>query len=242
MDKVKSAVKLCKDTAEAVEAALFKTCESNPNSPKYKNWTKMFIENVTDCRNKGFYYRVLTGEISVYKVVTLDGAEMAKPEYSTLKSDGTGLEEANVGRAEAPACFADTSETRQEVLAHGVKEDIVEIEDNKASHCPMSETNSLKKYSTKKASSKSTDLCSNKNAKTAKQSSKRSDIQKTTSVSTLDVILGDGAKDTTEQHLTKQKLQAEAERKEREEKEKQREEDRRFRKVGDISDYTIQSV
>ncbi|KIH54561.1 hypothetical protein ANCDUO_15292, partial [Ancylostoma duodenale] len=52
MDKVKSAMKLCKDAAEGVEAALFKACESNLNSPKYKGWTKTFIENVADCRNK----------------------------------------------------------------------------------------------------------------------------------------------------------------------------------------------
>lgn len=62
-------------------------------------------------------------------------------------------------------------------------------------------------------------------------------------MSALDSILGDGARDTTEQHLShfydvncsiclaKQKSLAEAERKEREEKEKQRLEDKRFREV-----------
>ncbi|KAK6055144.1 hypothetical protein COOONC_07348, partial [Cooperia oncophora] len=61
--------------------------------------------------------------------------------------------------------------------------------------------------------------------------------------STLDSLLGDGAKDTTEQHLShfydvncsiclaKQKSQAEQERKEREEKERQRLEEKRFRQM-----------
>ena len=52
MDKLKFTMKLCKEIAENVEAALFKVCESNLNSPKYKGWTKTFIQNITDCRNK----------------------------------------------------------------------------------------------------------------------------------------------------------------------------------------------
>uniref|UniRef100_A0A158P7K6 TFIIS central domain-containing protein n=1 Tax=Angiostrongylus cantonensis TaxID=6313 RepID=A0A158P7K6_ANGCA len=87
MDKVKSAMKLCKDVSESIEAALFKSCGSNFSSTSYKTWTKAFIENVADCRNKGFYYRVLTGMISVHKVVTLDRNQMRKPEYSSPLDD-----------------------------------------------------------------------------------------------------------------------------------------------------------
>lgn len=56
MEKLKSAVKLSKEVAENVEAALFKSCKLNLNSPRYKMWTKIFIENVTDCRNKVLDY------------------------------------------------------------------------------------------------------------------------------------------------------------------------------------------
>ncbi|KAK6035048.1 hypothetical protein COOONC_27450 [Cooperia oncophora] len=105
MDKVKSAIKLCKDVSENIEAALFKSCQSNLNSPKYKTWTKTFIENVADCRNKSFYYRVLTGVITVQKLVTLEGPDMRKPEYSA-PLDGVGDEEVKVveaGEAEEAA-------------------------------------------------------------------------------------------------------------------------------------------
>ncbi|VDK46571.1 unnamed protein product [Cylicostephanus goldi] len=248
MDKIKSAVKLCKDTAEAVEAALFKHCNSNPNSPKYKNWTKMFIENVTDHRNKGFYHRVLTGAISVYKVVTLEGADMGKPEYAApINEDGSGVEEANILSEEVSATTSAANENvKPEAEEPVAVERVAEVAKGTGSGAAMSETD-VSKSSLKRDPSFS--RSNSEGVKPRRTSSKRSDARKV--VTTIDAILGDGAKDTTEQHLShfydvncsiclaKQKQQAEAERKEREEKEKQREEERRFREVCLVSDRIL---
>ncbi|KJH41310.1 hypothetical protein DICVIV_12721 [Dictyocaulus viviparus] len=225
MDKVKSAMKLCKDVSESVEAALYKFCGSNLNSTWYKSWTKSFIENVADCRNKAFYYRVLTGMISVQKVVSLDGNNMRKPEYSSPLDETCSVNKsAEQGNDARVSSDGDVSTLDPIVSTRGI----------------------VKKESTSVATkaSSSTSKCDNK----SKRAPRRSDgVQKTvhtaTSLSTLDSILGDGAKDTTEQHLShfydvncsiclaKQKSQAEAERKEKEEKERQREEDRRYREM-----------
>ncbi|EYC16808.1 hypothetical protein Y032_0032g2505 [Ancylostoma ceylanicum] len=243
MDKVKSAMKLCKDAAEGVEAALFKICESNLNSPKYKGWTKTFIENVADCRNKAFYYRVLTGVISVHKVVTLDGDDMKKPEYSApLDADGADEEKQNAKAEDVNSSTSTSNNVKIEEKTQDSKEPPTKNEDSNASG---SQTSLSRKTSMKKETpSKTTPNAQNKqDVRPAKRATRRSDSQKPAAVSTIDAILGDGAKDTTEQHLShfydvncsiclaKQKSQAEAERKEREEKEKQREEDRRFREM-----------
>ncbi|RCN49339.1 SPOC domain protein [Ancylostoma caninum] len=243
MDKVKSAMKLCKDAAEGVEAALFKMCESNLNSPKYKGWTKTFIENVADCRNKAFYYRVLTGVISVHKVVTLDGDDMKKSEYSApMEADGADEEKPNAKSEDVNSSASTSNNAKIEEKTQDMKEPSAKNED---SHASASQANLSRKTSAKKETpSKTTSSAQNKqDVKPAKRATRRSDSQKPAAVSTIDAILGDGAKDTTEQHLShfydvncsiclaKQKSQAEAERKEREEKEKQREEDRRFREM-----------
>ncbi|VDM54402.1 unnamed protein product [Angiostrongylus costaricensis] len=233
MDKVKSAMKLCKDVSENIEAALFKSCGSNFSSISYKTWTKAFIENVADCRNKGFYYRVLTGLISVHKVVTLDRNQMRKPEYSSPLDDV----QASVFSLVVPAnsvveqrddasvsCDADKSDLNVSTVGVMKKEGISSI------------ITKVSTTSTKKAEPKGI-------VRVARRSDARKVPSANTSLSTLDSILGDGAKDTTEQHLShfydvncsiclaKQKSQAEAERKEKEEKERQREEDRRFREM-----------
>ncbi|KAJ1368256.1 hypothetical protein KIN20_029347 [Parelaphostrongylus tenuis] len=205
MDKVKSAMKLCKDVSENIEAALFKHCGSNLNSTSYKSWTKSFIENVADCRNKSFYYRVLTGMISVCKVVTLDGNDMKKPEYSS-PLDEAPANSVVEHRDDAPvSCEQD--KTDQSVSTRGtIKKDGVSATTTKAS------TNSTKKTETKQTE------------RVAQRSNARKSVSASASSSTLEAILGDGAKDTTEQHLShfydvncsiclaKQKSQAEAER------------------------------
>ncbi|XGW07280.1 hypothetical protein V3C99_010458 [Haemonchus contortus] len=250
IDKVKSAIKLCKDVAENVEAALFKSCQSNLNSPRYKTWTKTFIDNVADCRNKSFYYRVLTGNISVQKLVTLEGVDMRKPEYSTPLDDvgGEDAKEIENDDADQPS----TSESKADPVKAGESEDPTENskknddESAAGSTAPASETNietrsASRKSMTATKSSKKADI------KSVKRPSRKSEQPKTASasasVSTLDSLLGDGAKDTTEQHLShfydvncsiclaKQKSQAELERKEREEKERQRLEEKRFREM-----------
>ncbi|ETN74648.1 hypothetical protein NECAME_03962, partial [Necator americanus] len=246
MDKVKSAMKLCKDIAENVEAALFKNCESNLNSPKYKSWTKAFIENVADCRNKSFYYRVLMGMISVHKVVTLEADDMKKPEYSApLDDEGKNVATASAKVEDVTPLSSLTNDPKVEESGQDVKEIPAKIDNDSVTSASLSEPNLSRKTPTKKEQSVKLISSSQKKSdiRPMKRPMRRSDSQKSAQVSALDAILGDGAKDTTEQHLShfydvncsiclaKQKSQAEAERKEREEKEKQREEDRRFREM-----------
>ncbi|EPB80199.1 yoelii repeat of length 46 [Ancylostoma ceylanicum] len=222
MDKVKSAMKLCKDAAEGVEAALFKICESNLNSPKYKGWTKTFIENVADCRNKAFYYRVLTGVISVHKVVTLDGDDMKKPEYSApldgsfailfsrdfddakeyiFLADGADEEKQNAKAEDVNSSTSTSNNVKIEEKTQDSKEPPTKNEDSNASG---SQTSLSRKTSMKKETpSKTTPNAQNKqDVRPAKRATRRSDSQKPAAVSTIDAILGDGAKDTTEQHLS----------------------------------------
>ncbi|KAK5972264.1 SPOC domain protein [Trichostrongylus colubriformis] len=251
MDKVKSAIKLCKEVAENVEAALFKSCHSNLSSPRYKTWTKTFIENVADCRNKSFYYRVLMGTISVQKVVTLEGEDMRKPEYSA-PIDGADDEDAKLVEGGDVAIVSSSEPNDAEKPDEMVgQSDTVKKKDSEghavatasASETSIPTRSASKKETTTSKTSKKSDV----KKESAKRPSRKSDVQKiasaSTSVSALDSILGDGAKDTTEQHLShfydvncsiclaKQKSQAEQERKEREEKEKQRLEEKRFRQM-----------
>ncbi|KAK6014071.1 hypothetical protein OSTOST_20580, partial [Ostertagia ostertagi] len=249
MDKVKSAIKLCKDAAENIEAALFKSCQSNLNSPRYKAWTKTFIENVADCRNKSFYYRVLTGTISVQKLVTLEGADMRKPEYSA-PLDGADDEDVKLveGGDVDTSSAAEPNDAGKSGEAGEPIESLKKNDDESSTGATASVSEAT--IATRSASRK--DSAAPKSSKRpevkpAKRPSRKSEPSKTTtasaSMSTLDSLLGDGAKDTTEQHLShfydvncsiclaKQKSQAEQERKEREEKEKQRLEEKRFREM-----------
>ncbi|KAE9415652.1 hypothetical protein Angca_002670 [Angiostrongylus cantonensis] len=238
MDKVKSAMKLCKDVSESIEAALFKSCGSNFSSTSYKTWTKAFIENVADCRNKGFYYRVLTGMISVHKVVTLDRNQMRKPEYSSPLDVSWNSVMMHLFRAmgiNLVQCLSGTKMHRTVVRVCGLDQNISTGGAMKKEGISSISTK-VSTTSTKKAEPTGT-------VRVARRSEARKAPSANTSLSTLDSILGDGAKDTTEQHLShfydvncsiclaKQKSQAEAERKEKEEKERQREEDRRFREM-----------
>ncbi|KHJ89506.1 transcription factor S-II, central domain protein [Oesophagostomum dentatum] len=205
MDKLKFTMKSCKEIAESVEAALFKVCESNLNSPKYKGWTKTFIQNVTDCRNKGFYHRVLTGDLSVQKLVTLEAEDMRKPEYSS-PLNGEGSEEAikteSVGTV-SPAT-ATTNAAKTEENSENAAQTTVKSEEGGAAVSSTPEPGARKKSTSKKESPAKTPLNDKKklDAKLTRQSSRKSDGQKLAAASALDSILGDGAKDTTEQHLS----------------------------------------
>ncbi|WKX96404.1 hypothetical protein Q1695_012668 [Nippostrongylus brasiliensis] len=110
-------------------------------------------------------------------------------------------------------------------------------------------TASAKELSTP-PSGKLTRISSAKSVKKAPRQAETPKAAASRSVSALDSILGDGNKDTTEQHLShfydvncsiclaKQKSQAEAEKREREEKEKQRLEDKRFREMLPAESFT----
>lgn len=250
MEKLKSAVKLSKEVAENVEAALFKSCKLNLNSPRYKMWTKIFIENVTDCRNKHFFNRVLTGAISVQKLVTMESDDMRKPEQPGSAEDAAGDEEkTNDGSDTEDPSVSECKENSEEAAKESKSK---KVERNGPTGTPASgsEANVLTRGSSKKEAATPTSAKSAKKVdpKSAKRPSRREDslksaVSASASMSALDSILGDGARDTTEQHLShfydvncsiclaKQKSLAEAERKEREEKEKQRLEDKRFREM-----------
>ncbi|MFH4974587.1 hypothetical protein AB6A40_001296 [Gnathostoma spinigerum] len=70
-----------KSLSKKIEEELFKRCKQVISS-RYRLWFKRFILNLTDEANKGFFLRVVLGEISVQKLVSMETNDLVSKELA----------------------------------------------------------------------------------------------------------------------------------------------------------------
>uniref|UniRef100_A0A915PMU3 TFIIS central domain-containing protein n=1 Tax=Setaria digitata TaxID=48799 RepID=A0A915PMU3_9BILA len=72
-----------KALSQKIEEELFRHCNQKI-SGRYDSWFKRFVAHVADDSNKGLYLRVIVGEISVPRLVSIDPKELSSPSLSSL--------------------------------------------------------------------------------------------------------------------------------------------------------------
>uniref|UniRef100_A0A1I7XUZ8 TFIIS central domain-containing protein n=1 Tax=Heterorhabditis bacteriophora TaxID=37862 RepID=A0A1I7XUZ8_HETBA len=107
-------MKDCKEVSERLEMELFRVCKQNASLPRYKMWCKHFLTQVKEIRNKGFFYRILSGQLSVQKAASLEPELLGSAEYAVPPSEGSKNISNDTVPSDSPSTIRASVETTEE--------------------------------------------------------------------------------------------------------------------------------